>query len=157
MKKFFYIIVANILFFCYGCSSVKVAPCCHLYSTSSKERCPTYLILKFPYITISTRNNEYEYYSSCGSNIIGTWRIHKDTLFLKPYMEYYCHNGQLNLSEEFTQLRDSNINIDSMPRTFLIKNKGRKLIDITDYSILLGEFSKDPDIRYIELNLISEK
>ena len=153
MKKFFYIIVASIIFFYYGCSSVKVAkPYCLLYGTSSEAYCASYVILKFPSNPIMANNHEFLYHLSCGSNIIGTWRTDMDTLFLKPYMDYQFDSGRL----DFSQHNDSDLNIASMPRTFLIKNKGRKLIEITDYSILYGAFSKDPDIYYTEFNLMSE-
>jgi len=86
------------------------------------------------YIILKRQPEVFEIYiPTIYESILGEWHVSNDTLFLFPKFAYFSRDLEL----KFSEITDQDTSIVTIPQQYLINND--RLIDITDYSIVLPE------------------
>lgn len=104
-------------------------------STGDGEGYPNLIILK----KVSRTFDDYS--PTINGSTIGTWDIKGDTIICNYAFDYVVRKGIINTYIE----PDSILTISNIQKRYLIKDKGDKILDITDYNILLRSIFADAD------------
>lgn len=138
LRRLFYFFTA-ILLFSISCSFVKFGESTfpiRIYKSTTQG-------LYVDYINLKGRDSTFEcYYPAIGETIVGSYCVKYDTLILTPRISYTFNVDASYEIKSFKDMSfycipfDSVASPTSIKRKFLIKNKWKKLIEITDYSQL---------------------
>lgn len=113
--------------------------------------------LSLRYSGESSEINQYEHFNARANLItVGFWNLYNDTIILEPQMQIdafskHCRGEIIPISRPDT-LRD----ITSLRMTLLIKDDGKKLLDITEYGRVFPDFDENPLVNGERFISISE-
>lgn len=82
-------------------------------------------------------NHYFEYYTSRGDgSVIGVWTLEKDMMVLTPMLEVTYMGDRLIDIPIPADMPDTLRTNRTIQKVFIVKDGGKKIIDITDYSTL---------------------
>lgn len=114
------------------------------------------------YLSLSVNNyvqgNRYfEFFTGRGNGtIIGSWSEKEDTIILTPNLEVAFRGEELIDLPIPKNLPDTLRTNLTLQKKFIITEDGKRLIDVTDYSILWPGTDISPKIYYYTFNLMFE-
>lgn len=92
--------------------------------------------------------NQYEHFNARANLItVGFWNLCKDTIILEPQMQIDAFSKHSRGSIIPISLPDTLRNITSLRMTLLIKDNGKKLLDITEYGRVFPDFYENPLVK----------